>query len=57
MENNDSKWFLFGSSFSKKVKKEYHIYLNTRFKFIVSKALTILMQSDIICCKTIYQFK
>lgn len=58
MENNDSKWFLFGSSSSKKSKKkEYHIYLNTRFKFIVSKALTILMQSDIICCKTIYQFK
>ena len=41
MENNDSKWFYLVQVFQK--VKEYHIYLNTRFKFIVSKALTILM--------------
>ena len=47
MENNDSKWFYLVQVFPKS-KKEYHIYLNTLFKFIVSKTLTILMQSDII---------
>ena len=35
MENNDSKWFYLVQVFPK--VKEYHIYLNTLFKFIVSK--------------------